>query len=183
MIASFQDDDEGLEHQVDMPADLPEPESLPSAAEALAGVDHPVAQFWAHPARLRHPARRIPDLLPRRRRPRAAAGAVDEGDRHAARRPEPAPRRARLRERLLHPRTGPARARHRVGDARAQGGEPRPRDVVAPLRRGSTSGCSTCRSRRTRSAGAGSSSGRIFRRDGALVASVMQEGMVRVPST
>ncbi|TAL43411.1 MAG: acyl-CoA thioesterase II, partial [Salinibacterium sp.] len=34
MIASFQDVDEGLEHQAEMPSDLPEPESLPSAAEA-----------------------------------------------------------------------------------------------------------------------------------------------------
>jgi acyl-CoA thioesterase-2 len=47
MIASFQDDDEGLEHQVEMPTGLPEPESLPSAAETLAGVDNPVATNWA----------------------------------------------------------------------------------------------------------------------------------------
>jgi len=47
MIASFQTADEGLEHQVDMPADLPQPESLPSAAETLAGIDHPVATNWA----------------------------------------------------------------------------------------------------------------------------------------
>lgn len=47
MIASFQDVDEGLEHQADMPSDLPDPESLPSAAESLSGVDHPVANFWA----------------------------------------------------------------------------------------------------------------------------------------
>ena len=47
MICSFQDDDEGLEHQTAMPTDVPEPESLPSAAESLAGIDHPVANFWA----------------------------------------------------------------------------------------------------------------------------------------
>jgi acyl-CoA thioesterase-2 len=47
MIASFQTADEGLEHQVDMPVGLPEPESLPSAAETLAGIDHPVATNWA----------------------------------------------------------------------------------------------------------------------------------------
>jgi acyl-CoA thioesterase II len=47
MIASFQDTDEGLEHTVAMPTDLPDPESLPSTAEALGGVDHPVAKFWA----------------------------------------------------------------------------------------------------------------------------------------
>ena len=48
MIASFQDLDEGLDHQVAMPTDLPDPESLPSAAETLAGIEHPVAADWAH---------------------------------------------------------------------------------------------------------------------------------------
>jgi acyl-CoA thioesterase II len=47
MIVSFQDVDDGLEHQAPMPTGLPEPESLPSAAEVLAGIDHPVASFWA----------------------------------------------------------------------------------------------------------------------------------------
>lgn len=47
MIASFQDDDPGLEHQIDMPADVPEPESLPSDSEILSSVDHPIARYWA----------------------------------------------------------------------------------------------------------------------------------------
>ena len=47
MIASFQSADEGLDHQVEMPAGLADPESLPSAAETLAGIDHPVAESWA----------------------------------------------------------------------------------------------------------------------------------------
>ncbi len=47
MIASFQDVDEGLEHQIEMPADLADAETLPSTADILAGVDHPVARFWA----------------------------------------------------------------------------------------------------------------------------------------
>ncbi|HWM34237.1 MAG TPA: acyl-CoA thioesterase II [Pseudolysinimonas sp.] len=47
MIASFQDIDAGLEHQADMPTDLPDPETLPSTADILAGIDHPVARFWA----------------------------------------------------------------------------------------------------------------------------------------
>ena len=56
MIASFQDVDAGLDHQVDMPDDLPEPESLPTAAEVLGGFDHPIAQSWAYerPFDLRH---------------------------------------------------------------------------------------------------------------------------------
>ena len=47
MIASFQDVDKGLEHQIDMPADLPDPESLPTTAQVLEGIEHPVARFWA----------------------------------------------------------------------------------------------------------------------------------------
>jgi acyl-CoA thioesterase-2 len=47
MIASFQDLDEGLEHHVEMPAGLPDPESLPSAAESLMGISHPIAESWA----------------------------------------------------------------------------------------------------------------------------------------
>lgn len=47
MIASFQDVDGGLDHQIDMPSDLPDPESLPTAAQLLEGIDHPVARGWA----------------------------------------------------------------------------------------------------------------------------------------
>ncbi len=47
MIASFQDEDEGLEHHTPMPKGIPDPESLPSASESLAGVDHPIAHYWA----------------------------------------------------------------------------------------------------------------------------------------
>lgn len=56
MIASFQVEDDGVEHQLDMPADIPQPETLPSAAEALGHVDHPVAKYWAHerPFDMRH---------------------------------------------------------------------------------------------------------------------------------
>ncbi|MFT2816051.1 acyl-CoA thioesterase [Leifsonia sp. A12D58] len=56
MIASFQDDDEGLEHQIEMPADLPDPESLPTAADSLSQVDHSIARYWAteRPFDIRH---------------------------------------------------------------------------------------------------------------------------------
>ena len=56
MIASFQDQEDGFEHQIEMPADLPQPESLPSAAEALGGLEHPVAKYWAtqRPFDMRH---------------------------------------------------------------------------------------------------------------------------------
>lgn len=56
MIASFQDIDPGVEHQAEMPSGIPQPEDLPSARELLRPVDHPVAQYWANqrPFDLRH---------------------------------------------------------------------------------------------------------------------------------
>jgi acyl-CoA thioesterase-2 len=56
MIASFQDQDPGLEHQTEMPTDIPEPESLPTAAELIGENPHPVAQYWAkaRPFDMRH---------------------------------------------------------------------------------------------------------------------------------
>lgn len=56
MIASFQTEDDGFDHKIPMPNDLPAPESLPSAAEALAEFDHPVGRYWANqrPFDMRH---------------------------------------------------------------------------------------------------------------------------------
>ncbi|MFS0716834.1 acyl-CoA thioesterase II [Arthrobacter sp. 1P04PC] len=56
MIASFQDEDEGIEHQTQMPEGIPDPESLPSTADLLGKFDHPVARHWAYerPFDIRH---------------------------------------------------------------------------------------------------------------------------------
>jgi acyl-CoA thioesterase-2 len=56
MIASFQDADDGLDHQIDMPPDLAQPEDLSTTREALDGFDHPVAKVWANerPFDMRH---------------------------------------------------------------------------------------------------------------------------------
>lgn len=56
MIASFQDEDEGLDHQVEMPSDIPDPDTLPNSADSLEDVEHPVAQYWAskRPFDIRH---------------------------------------------------------------------------------------------------------------------------------
>ncbi len=55
-IASFQDHDPGLNHQADMPSDIPEPETLATAAELIGDNPHPVAQYWAkaRPFDMRH---------------------------------------------------------------------------------------------------------------------------------
>lgn len=56
MIVSFQDEDPGLEHQDALPEGIPDPESLPSAAELIGDNPHPVAQYWAkaRPFDMRH---------------------------------------------------------------------------------------------------------------------------------
>lgn len=56
MIASFQETDPGLEHQDEFPLDIPAPETLPSAAELIGDNPHPVAQYWAkaRPFDMRH---------------------------------------------------------------------------------------------------------------------------------
>ena len=55
MIASFQVPDVGLDHQAPMP-DVPEPEDVPTTAQLLAGIDHPAARYWSRerPVDLRH---------------------------------------------------------------------------------------------------------------------------------
>ena len=79
-----------------------------------------------------HPVARSTSASTGERVPRQAVWMKAFGT--PARRPQAAPRRARLRERLLDPRAGAARARRRLGDPGPQGREPRPRDVVAPRR-------------------------------------------------
>jgi len=46
MIASFQEDQPGIGYAEQMP-DVPAPEQVGSALDALAGVEHPMARFWA----------------------------------------------------------------------------------------------------------------------------------------
>jgi acyl-CoA thioesterase-2 len=56
MIASFQESDPGIEHQDGFPTDIEQPETLPSAAELMGSNPHPVAQYWANarPFDMRH---------------------------------------------------------------------------------------------------------------------------------
>lgn len=56
MIASFQSLSPGLNHHEEMPKDIRQPEEIPSAAEILGNIPHPVAQYWAkaRPFDLRH---------------------------------------------------------------------------------------------------------------------------------
>ena len=55
MIASFQVGDEGLDHGQPMP-EVPDPESLPTTADLIGHLDDPVARHWARerPVDVRH---------------------------------------------------------------------------------------------------------------------------------
>lgn len=56
LSSSFQEVAGGAEHQEQMPTDLPDPLSLPSAADLLSRFDHPATNYWskARPFDLRH---------------------------------------------------------------------------------------------------------------------------------
>lgn len=56
MIASFQVPSDGLDHHDPMPLDAPDPESLPTTADLVGHIDHPVAREWAfeRPFDVRH---------------------------------------------------------------------------------------------------------------------------------
>ena len=56
MIASFQEPAEGLEHHDPMPQGVPDPETLPTTADLLGKINHPVAREWAfeRPFDIRH---------------------------------------------------------------------------------------------------------------------------------
>ena len=56
LSCSFQEPSGGVNHQEEMPKDLPEPESLPSAKDLLSKFDHPATNYWskARPFDLRH---------------------------------------------------------------------------------------------------------------------------------
>ena len=56
MIASFQKPSAGLTHQQQMPENIPQPEDLAAPEELVSHVKHPVAQEWGHgrPFEIRH---------------------------------------------------------------------------------------------------------------------------------
>lgn len=55
MISSFETESAGLDHQIDMPENVPAPESLPSLSERLSGAPEAARKmFLRHPLDLRH---------------------------------------------------------------------------------------------------------------------------------
>jgi acyl-CoA thioesterase II len=180
MIASFQDEDEGLDHQVEMPQGLPEPESLPDSAAALANFDHPVARYWSsdRPFDIRHITTPIYLTVEGERTAHQAVwiksiGALpDDKNLH----------RAALAYASDYTILEPTMRRHGVAWA-TPGFKAASLDHAMWWHRFGRVDDWLLYVEESPSAtgGRGLSLGRIFQRDGALLASVAQEGMVRVP--
>ncbi|WP_096422161.1 acyl-CoA thioesterase [Microcella alkaliphila] len=180
MIASFQDDDPGLEHHAAMPEGLPQPEELPSAAEVLEPIDHPTAQFWAssRPFDLRHAPGPVYFRVEGDQVPhqavwfRALSPLPDDENLH----------RAALVYASDYSILEPILRVH--GHSWATPGlKMASLDHAMWWHRFARVDDWLCYVQESPNAigGRGLSTGRIFTRDGMLVASVAQEGMVRVP--
>lgn len=180
MIASFQDDDPGLDHQVDFPSDIPDPESLPSAADWLREIQHPVAQFWANERAfdLRH----IPSpiyfgvegehVAHQAVWLKAVGQLPDDENLH----------RAALAYASDYSILEPILRRHGISWG-TDGIKVASLDHAMWFHRFGRVDEWMLYAQESPNAngGRGLSQGRIFRRDGVLIASVAQEGMVRVP--
>lgn len=180
MIASFQDEDPGVEHQSEMPTDVLPPEELPDVENELSGL-HPMSKrlFADRPVELRHIPSAIYLSVEGERVPRQAVWMRTRG-----RLPDdPAIHRAALaylsdltiQDSILRahgvawvtPGLKVASLDHAMWwhrDGRVD--EWMLYVQESPSARG----------------GRGLATGRIFSRDGALLASVAQEIMVRVPA-
>jgi acyl-CoA thioesterase-2 len=182
MIASFQTTDEGLEHQASMPEGLPHPEDLPDERNALAAIDHPMAQYWAtgRPFDMRHVESPVFLSVEGERVAHQAVWLKAIGELPD----DPALHRAALAYASDYTILEPTFRRHGLPWA-APGLKAASLDHAMwwhrPVRvdewlvyvQESTSA----------SGGRGLALGRIFTREGVLVASVAQEGMIRVPAT
>lgn len=179
MIASFQEDQEGLE-LTELAPDVPDPEDVESAMDRMGHLDHPVARFWTHESAfdVRHVGGSIylgpaPAADARQQVWMRTKGALpDDALLHRAVLAfacdqimlEPVLRRAGLS--WLTPGLSVASLDHAMWwhrDVRVD--EWLLFDQAAPSAQG----------------GRGLGTTRVFDRSGALVATIAQEGMVRVP--
>ncbi|TYC99473.1 acyl-CoA thioesterase II [Arthrobacter echini] len=180
MIASFQEPDDGITHQDAMPQGVPDPESLPTTAELLGAFDHPVARAWAfeRPFDIRHVDSPLYTSNTGSREPRNAVWMRSIGPMPD----DPRLHRAALAyasdytllESILRPHglswIQPGMSVASLDHAMWWH---RPVRVDQWLL--------YVQSSPSASGARGLAAGRIYTRDGELVASVAQEGMVRVP--
>ncbi|MCD5346947.1 acyl-CoA thioesterase II [Agromyces sp. H3Y2-19a] len=180
LIASFQTEDGGVEHQLDMPDDLPDPESLPSTADVLGAVDHDVARYWSSERAfdVRHVPSPVYLSVEGERTPRQAVWMKAFG-----RLPDdPKQHRAALAYASDYSILEPVLRAHGVAWA-TPGLKVASLDHAMWWHRDARvdEWLLYVQESPSASGGRGLSLGRIYTRDGLLVASVAQEGMVRVP--
>ena len=180
LIASFQTHDEGVEHQLDMPTDLPDPESLPSTADVLGHIDHDVARYWS--SERAFDVRHIPspvylsvegERVPRQAVWMKAFGRLPD---------DPKQHRAALAYASDYSILEPVLRAHGVAWA-TPGLKVASLDHAMWWHRDARvdEWLLYVQESPSASGGRGLSLGRIYTRDGVLVASVAQEGMVRIP--
>lgn len=180
MIASFQTDDDGVEHAAPMPDDLPEPEDLPSDRDLLARVDHPAAQYWSssRPFDIRHAPNPLYLAVEGERVAHQAVWMRSTG----ALPDDPGLHRAALAYVSDYTILEPIQRRHGIAWA-TPGLRTASLDHAMwwhrPVR--VDEWLLYVQESPSASGGRGLSLGRIYTRGGVLVASVAQEGMVRVP--
>ncbi len=177
MIASFQDEDPGLEHFEPMPDGIPQPEDAPVLdVEAL----HPISRriFSESPVDVRHVTSPLYASVEGPHVPRQAVWMrlrrpiTDDPRCTAPPSPTSATSRSRSRSCARTASRGTPPGSRSPASTTPCGG------IVPAV---STTGSCTCRSHPTRGRRRGLATGRIYARDGALLASVAQEVMVRVP--
>ncbi|MFB6609307.1 acyl-CoA thioesterase [Agromyces sp. NPDC056379] len=181
LIASFQTEDDGVSHQVEMPTDLPDPESLPSTADVLGAFDHDIARYWSNerafdvrhvpsPVYLRVEGERVPRQAVWMK---AFGRLPDDLNMH----------RAALAYASDYSILEPILRAHGVAWA-APGLKVASLDHAMWWHRDARvdEWLLYTQDSPSASGGRGLSLGRIYTRDGVLVASVAQEGMVRVPA-
>lgn len=180
MIASFQKDDPGLDHHAEMPVGIPDPEDLPSASGLLAQTDHPMVQSWirGRPFELRHVEPTTYLAASERQKASQALWVRTRGPLPD----DPDIHRAALAyvsdHLLLQPvlrRHGLAHATGRMRMASLDHAMWWHRDARADEWLLYTQESPSAQ------AGRGLVFGHMFTRDGKLVATVAQEGMIRVP--
>jgi acyl-CoA thioesterase-2 len=179
MIASFQTPDEGAEHQDEFPADVPAPETLPSAAEVLAGIDDPVARAWAERSLdLRHVEGPVFITVQGERVPRQALWFKVNGELPD----DPALHRAVLAYASDQSILEPVMRRHGVAWG-TPGVKIASLDHAMWWHRDGRANDWILYTQESPSAqgGRGLAFGRMFSRDGRLLATVAQEGMLRLP--
>lgn len=180
LIASFQRGDDGVDHQVEMPADLPDPETLPTTADVLGGLDHDVARYWSNERAfdMRHVPSPVYLSVEGERVPRQAVWMKAFG-----RLPDdPKQHRAALAYASDYSILEPVLRAHGIAWA-TPGLKIASLDHAMWWHRDARvdEWLLYVQESPSASGGRGLALGRIYTRDGRLVASVAQEGMIRVP--